>query len=109
MVQNWCSDFFNFKERETNMQKIFKTFAELKTIKLNLGNIVLCDFCTKDFTHSDKRGGFLFRDKAVCPNCAPAFRKDLTKLGEMHFISAECPKHLAFKDFIYLKRKKPPC
>lgn len=68
--------------------------------KLHPGNLVFCDLCSEDYTERTEAGGFLFGSKAVCPGCAPRFRKDVDGYGESHYIKGECPAGMSFADWI---------
>jgi len=35
-----------------------------------IGDEVICDFCSADFTHRPDVGGFISHGYAVCPECA---------------------------------------
>jgi hypothetical protein len=61
---------------------------------------VLCDFCNKDWSDSDKSGGFLFQSKAVCPDCAPGMIVRIEQYHEQSFIRGHCPAELSFKDWV---------
>lgn len=66
----------------------------------DVGPLVMCDLCGKDYTRSEETGGFLFQSKAVCPDCAPRFEKSAKNYNEEHLIKARCPKNLSFADWI---------
>ena len=63
----------------------------------NIGDTVICDYCGRDYTESDEKGGLIVGSYAVCPQCErPALLKDadyVSKPGE------------AFKDFVLRTRE----
>ncbi len=67
---------------------------------VDIGDIVACDFCDEDYTHSDAIGGFLFQSKGVCPKCAPRMRVSIKKFKEEKFIRGEAQEGETFKAFI---------
>ena len=52
-----------------------------------VGDIVLCDDCSVDYTNRPDSGGFIFQSKAICPVCAPRWRRLIALYGEQHFIN----------------------
>ena len=66
----------------------------------DLGDRVICDYCNKEWTDSDKSGGFIFGGHAICPDCAPASMERIKRYGEQWNIKATCPKDMSFKDFV---------
>lgn len=80
MTSNWLNDF--------------------EVMNIDLGGVVYCDLCNKDFTTDKESGGFLFESKAVCPDCASDFLAGAKKHGEEKYIRAFCPKNKSFGDFI---------
>jgi len=63
-------------------------------------DIVLCDFCGEDYSNSDKEGGILFGSKATCPNCVIKMMPKIIEYNEEHYIRAECPEGVSFKDWV---------
>ena len=63
---------------------------------IDLGDLVMCDFCSKDWTDNDTSGGFLFDSKAVCPDCAPKMLKSIKGYNEEDHIKARCPQDKSF-------------
>jgi len=73
----------------------------MKTIKIiDIGEKVVCDLCSEDYSESLECGGFLFQSKAVCPVCAPNFELNVQKFGETSFIRERCPEFMSFKDWV---------
>ncbi len=66
----------------------------------DIGDTVLCDMCSVDFTERDDIGGLLFNNKAVCPICQPSFMVDVRKHKEEKFIQATCPELQSFHDWV---------
>lgn len=47
-------------------------FKDWTVINVDPGNMVLCDFCNKDYTEDTiSVGGILFSGHACCPDCLP--------------------------------------
>lgn len=61
---------------------------------VDIGRIVVCDFCDADHTDTTVSGGVIFGSKAVCPTCAPRVQ------GEPEHIKARCPDGQSFGDFV---------
>jgi hypothetical protein len=66
----------------------------------DIGDSVVCDLCSNDYTNSDECGGFLFGGKGVCPKCADDFMVNVKKYHEEEYIKATCPPDKTFKQFI---------
>lgn len=62
--------------------------------------LVVCDLCNRDYTQSEVSGGFLFGDKAVCPECAPEFERKVHEYNEAQYIKARCPADMSFYDWV---------
>ncbi len=69
-------------------------------IKIEPGNIVLCDWCDKDWTDRPESGGFLLQSKAICPDCADKTLESLTHFNEEHLIRDRCPEGVSFADWV---------
>ena len=67
---------------------------------VDIGNIVVCDFCDEDFTERDDQGGILFGSYATCPACAPKTEADAIKFGETWRIKARAKPGQSFRDFV---------
>lgn len=67
---------------------------------IDIGPVVLCDLCNKDYTTSDEVGGFVFGSYSVCPSCCPDFLCTIIACNEEGFIAARCGENESFKDFI---------
>jgi hypothetical protein len=76
----------------------------MKTVQFDIGNLVICDICDKDYTHSNACGGFLFQSKGVCPDCAPRFLASVKRYGEESFIRSYAADGETFRDFILGER-----
>lgn len=66
----------------------------------DIGDHVECDLCSKDFTDSDAKGGYLFLSKGVCPDCAPRFEADVKRCDEERYIRDRARPGETFKAFI---------
>lgn len=67
--------------------------------EIPLGKTVVCDVCNKDYTNSNKTGGFIFSGYAYCPKCAEKGLSVIEMHGEEKNIQAVCPKNKSFADF----------
>lgn len=67
--------------------------------EIDVGRLVYCDDCGNDYTDSDDVGGILFQSKALCPGCAPQWRKGAIKHGEEKYIRAIAEPGETFADF----------
>jgi hypothetical protein len=65
-----------------------------------VGDIVLCDDCSVDYTNRPDSGGFIFQSKAICPVCAPRWRRLIALYGEQHFIKSVCAEGVTFAAFV---------
>ena len=74
--------------------------AERTGQPVNVGNIVVCDSCEKDYTDSSESGGFIFGSRGYCPVCAPRMMQRINHYGEEQYIKAYCPEGMSFADFI---------
>jgi hypothetical protein len=61
---------------------------------IDIGRIVVCDFCDGDHTDTTVSGGVIFGSKAVCPTCMPKVQ------AEAQFIKARYPEGKSFGDFV---------
>ena len=67
----------------------------------NIGDLVLCDFCNKNFTgDNETKGGIIFGSKGVCPVCTKKMMPDIKKYDETFYIKAKCPENTSFWKFI---------
>ena len=70
----------------------------------SIGDQVLCDICSKDYTDSEEQGGFLRGSYAICPECADSHYINLVKFDETEHIKSWCKKDESFRDFVYRLR-----
>lgn len=86
-----------------NSDKLWQLWEQARAnpnTPVDIGQIVVCDFCDKDWTDSGVSGGILFQSKAVCPDCTPRILKSVRDHGEEEFIRGTCPPGQAFADYI---------
>lgn len=74
--------------------------AEKTNQPVKIGEIVVCDICSKDYTNRPDSGGFVFGDKGCCPKCSSQFLITIKSYGEEKYIKAYCPAGESFADFI---------
>jgi hypothetical protein len=87
--------------REKTPARIFRSEHDgLMRIQLAPGDMVVCDFCNKDWTDKPTSGGFIFSGYAVCPDCEPKQLKSIKGHGEEEEIEAFCPSNMSFADFV---------
>ncbi len=84
------------KKLEELWGNAFKNVGE----KVLLGDFVVCDVCSKEYTESKETGGFIFGSYAYCPPCAVKGLPDIKKYGEEGHIRAWCPEGMSFADFV---------
>ena len=70
----------------------------------DVGNVVICDSCGKDYTDSDAVGGLLFVSNGVCPECVPNFEAGAKKFNEEQHIRARANDGETFRAFILRMR-----
>ena len=76
---------------------------------VKVGDLVVCDVCDKDYTHSDAKGGFIFGSYGYCPTCAENRINEIRRYGEEHYIRAHCPPDMSFADFVRRYRGPDAC
>lgn len=64
------------------------------------GHDVICDICSKDWSDSDKSGGFLFGSYGYCPDCAEEGLKNIKRYNEERYIKGYCPADMSHADWI---------
>lgn len=69
-------------------------------IQIDIGDTVLCDDCSKDFTESDMTGGLLFQSKAIGPCCADKWIRNAHLYNETKFILDLCPPDKSFANWV---------
>ena len=89
----------DFKLPRAHTAKLAAAAAEPGT-KIDMGDIVVCDYCEKDYRGLPDSGGLIFQSKAICPTCAPEARKSIRRFGEERYIRAECPDGVPFQQFV---------
>ena len=68
--------------------------------EFSIGNSVVCDDCSKDYTHSTEQGGILFESKGICPVCAPKWLRAAKAYHEEHFVRGRAKEGEEFRAFI---------
>ena len=71
----------------------------VKVEEWDIGDTVVCDACSEDYTNSDATGGILFGSRAICPKCAPQWEESAKRHGEERFIRDRAGPEEAFKAF----------
>ena len=72
----------------------------MKETIIDIGNVVLCDYCSEDYTTSNDTGGILFSSYAICPKCAPNALKSIKGFKEEAYIQSEAMEGETFRDFV---------
>lgn len=98
---NWCNThgFTELAEAVNSFPEkgsIQHTVPDNEITIINIGDMVLCDYCNGDYTNSDECGGLLINNNAVCPQC----------ITESRIAQAEliCPPMIAFKEWVLALR-----
>jgi hypothetical protein len=47
----------------------------MKFITVDMGDMVVCDFCNEEWTTRTESGGYFFDGYSVCPDCGPSHKK----------------------------------
>lgn len=80
------------------LEKMTKQSGKKPKVQIiEIGETVCCDWCGKDFTDSDVKGGLLFGSKACCPECEPGIIEGAKKYNEGSFIKGYCPDGMEFR------------
>lgn len=80
---------------------------DFTVIKIDPGNVVLCDICNRDYTNDTTSiGGMLFTGHAICPVCLDEFMIGVRKYKEERFIKKVAMPNETFRDFVYRIRKE---
>ena len=74
--------------------------AERTGEPIEVGRLVVCDCCMKDFTESPDSGGYIFGSYGYGPCCGPKQLVEIRRYGEERYIKARCPDGKSFADFI---------
>lgn len=69
-------------------------------VPVDVGNIVICDFCDDDFTERHDTGGFIVCSSGCCPLCAPRLLERIKANDEEHTIRARCPPGQSYAAFV---------
>lgn len=84
----------------TALEELWRDAVDNPGIPVDIGDIVVCDSCNRDFTNSSESGGFVFSSYGYGPCCAPRMMEEITRYGEQRFIKARCPAAISYADFI---------
>lgn len=84
----------------TKMSELWDKAAANPGETVKVGRLVVCDDCNEDWTDSETSGGLIFELKAICPNCAPLWIKEISRHDEERFVRARCPDNQSFADFV---------
>lgn len=68
--------------------------------EVDIGDMVVCDWCGEDYTHRSDVGGLLFGSKATCPKCMLGIEASALNHGELAHIKARCPSDQSFADWV---------
>lgn len=77
----------------------FPKQVDAHTTVFDLGEHVVCDFCNKDYSSSDARGGLLFGSYSTCPECVPKIEASAKANNELHIIKEYARPDETFKAF----------
>lgn len=72
------------------------------TRTIDIGRLVACDDCGADYTDRPEQGGFIWHNRATCPECADRLMKALPtqKLIRLMKYGRHCPQGTSFADFV---------
>ena len=71
----------------------------------NLGEVVICDSCGKDYTILEDKGGIIFGSYAYCPACSPQMISNAKKYKEENYLTI-MDKEKSFKQNVLDYRVK---
>jgi len=61
---------------------------------------IKCDLCNESYKGKTDKGGILFGNTFVCPNCLIGFKDEIKQFKEMHLIRAKAIEGETFHAFI---------
>lgn len=67
---------------------------------IDVGNTVICDMCSKDYTNSDEQGGVLFYSYAYCPSCVKRRNESFPDNGFGKGIREVCPEGMTYREWV---------
>lgn len=73
---------------------------EVAVIRVDVGERVYCDDCSREYTASDETGGVLFQSKAIGPCCAAKWLDRARRYDETRFVRRICPPGVAFAEWV---------
>lgn len=62
--------------------EIHPILGEMKVIKVDMGDFVVCDDCNADYTELPDKGGISFHGRAICPECQQRWIQSAEKYNE---------------------------
>jgi hypothetical protein len=70
--------------------------------EIDIGRLVACDDCGTDYTDAKDTGGFIWHNRASCPECADRKFKALPtqQLLTLMRKGLHCPSAMSFADFV---------
>jgi predicted Zn-ribbon and HTH transcriptional regulator len=78
----------------TKLERAWTEAEKNPGTRIDIGRIVVCDFCSDDHTDSDATGGLIFGSYAICPKCVHKVQDESSR------INARCPEGTSFGDFV---------
>lgn len=103
MANSGQSDVADYLNRGNDMSKLDELWNAARANPGEaqpLGDTVVCDICSADYTHRNESGGFIFSSSAYCPECAVKGMESIKRYGEERHIKATCPPDQSFADFV---------
>ena len=68
---------------------------------VDIGRMVVCDFCNEDYTDSDATGGLLMGSKALCAKCVDRYSETLAQDADDGRVAFALPEiGETFSDFV---------
>ena len=67
---------------------------------VDIGDMVVCDGCNRDYTGQPDPGGLVFGDKGIGPCCAPKWEASIRRYGEESHIKVRCPEGKPFAKWV---------
>lgn len=74
--------------------------AEATGKPVKVGDVVICDICSEDYTNRLDNGGFIFGSYSYCPKCAIEGLATIHFYNEERHIKAYCAPGQSFANFV---------